>query len=56
MIQCLARFHLTPIRASVARMVSPVTRLSMSPSSKLTSAAIARVHKLLSWPNSLGLL
>src|ERR671913_981674 len=41
-------------RERVARMVSPETRLSVSPSSKATSAAIESVHKLLRRPNSLG--
>ena len=55
MIQRLALCHLTPRRrAKVARMVSPETRLAVSPSSKATSAAICSVHRLLSWPNSLG--
>lgn len=55
MIQRFARCHLTPSRReSVARMVSPETRLSVSPSSKATSAAISRVHRLVAYPNSLG--
>ena len=55
MIHRLARRQRTPRRrAKVARMVSPETRLRVSPSSKATSAAIDSVHKLLSWPNSLG--
>jgi hypothetical protein len=41
-------------RASVARMVSPQTRFSTKPCSKLTCAAIASVQRLLSLPNSLG--
>jgi hypothetical protein len=54
-IHRLARIHLTPsTRESVARIVSPLTRSSVSPSSKATSAAIARVHRLDSYPNSLG--
>src|SRR5215213_4483394 len=55
-IHRLARCHLTPRRrASVARIVSPQTRLSIKPRSKLTSAAISRVQRLLpSLPNSLG--
>jgi hypothetical protein len=54
-IQRFARCHLTPRRrAKVARIVSPETRLSMIPSSKLTSAAISSVHRLESLPNSLG--
>src|SRR3712207_5858233 len=55
-IQCLALCQRTPVRAKVARTVSPDTRSSVSPSSKLTSAAISIVHKLLCLPNSLGLL
>src|SRR5918995_1464191 len=53
-IQRLARSQRTPSLASVARMVSPVVRLSVMPSSKLTSAAIASVQKVLSLPNLLG--
>src|SRR5215211_8641978 len=45
-----------PIRESVARTVSPLMRSFVSPSSKLTSAAISIVHRLLGLPNSLGLL
>lgn len=55
MIQRLACIHLTPRRReSVARMVSPETRLSVSPSSKAASAAISKVQRLASYPNSLG--
>jgi hypothetical protein len=53
-IQRLARSQRTPSLASVARMVSPVMRLSVMPSSKLASAAIASVQKVPSLPNSLG--
>src|SRR5829696_6890585 len=54
-IHRLARIHLTPSRReSVARTVSPETRLSVSPSSKATSAAISKVHRLEERPNSLG--
>jgi hypothetical protein len=54
-IQRFARIHLTPRRReSVARMVSPKIGLSTSPSSKATSAAISKVQRLLSRPNSLG--
>src|SRR5215210_752144 len=54
-IHRLARIHRTPrMRERVARTVSPETRLPVSPSSKAASAAIARVHRLLSYPNSLG--
>src|ERR671910_2437528 len=50
----LALRQRTPSRESVARMVSALTRLSVMPSSKLTSAAIASVQKAPSLPNSLG--
>ena len=47
----MAQCHLSPRRReSVARMVSPETRLSVSPSSKATSAAISRVQRLKSRP------
>jgi len=36
-------------------MVSPLTRSSVKPSSKLASAAKSKVHKLLGLPKSLGL-
>ena len=55
MIHRFARIHLTERRRDkVARMVSPETRSSVSPSSKATSAAISKVHRLVSYPNSLG--
>jgi hypothetical protein len=41
-------------RERVARMVSPDTLFSVRPSSKAASAAISRVHRLVSYPNSLG--
>ena len=44
-IQSLARCHWTPSRASVARMVSSLTRSAVSPCSKLTSAASSTVHR-----------
>jgi hypothetical protein len=47
-IQRLARSQRTPSRESVARMVSPLTRSFVSPSSKLTSAASLSVQRLLS--------
>jgi hypothetical protein len=54
-IHRLARCHLTPRRrARVVRMVSPETRLCVSPSSKATCAAISKVHRLVWYPNSLG--
>jgi hypothetical protein len=55
-IQRLARSQCTPIRAKVARIVSPLTRSFVRPSSKLTWAAYSRVHRLLCLPNSRGLL
>ena len=55
MIHRLARIHLTESRRDkVARMVSPETRSSVSPSSKATSAAISKVQRLEERPNSLG--
>ena len=56
MIHLLALCQRTPIRKSVARMVSPLTCSLVSSSSKLTKAAISIVQRLLSLPNSLGLL
>src|SRR5215203_5473507 len=53
-IQRLARFQRPPSLASVALMVSPLSCLSVRPSSKLTSAAIASVQKVLCLPNLLG--
>src|SRR5829696_2241813 len=52
--QRLARSQRTPNRDKVARMVSPLTLLSVMPSSKLTSAAIESVQKVFSLPNFLG--
>src|SRR5215210_3126861 len=54
-IQRLARCQRTPMRANVARMVSPLTRLWVRPSSKLAWAAISKVHRLVSLPKFLGL-
>src|SRR5215211_6221588 len=54
-IHRLARCQRMPRRReSVARMVSTETLFSVRPSSKAASAAISRVHRLLSYPNSLG--
>src|SRR5215210_3052235 len=54
-IHRLPRIHLTERRRDkVARTVSPETRSSVSPSSKATSAAISKVHRLELRPNSLG--
>ena len=55
MIHLFARIQRIPKRRErVARMVSPETSLSVSPASNAASAAISRVHKLVSYPNSLG--
>src|SRR5215203_1248443 len=53
-IHRLVRSQRTPSRLSVALMVSPETRLFVSPCSKLMCAASSSVQKLLSLPNSLG--
>src|SRR5215207_43502 len=53
-IHLFARSQRTPSRDKVARMVSPVTLLSVMPSSKLTSAAIASVQSVLPLPKFLG--
>src|SRR5215203_2309823 len=54
-IHRFARIQRTPSRReSVARTVSPETRSSVSPSSKAASEAIARVHRLVWYPNSLA--
>ncbi len=55
MIQRLARCQLTPIRPSVARMVSSLTRVAVKPCSKLTSAANSKVHRLVGLPKVRGL-
>src|SRR5215203_4129948 len=53
-IQRLALSQRTPSRSKVARTVSPLTRSFVKPSSKLTSAAISNVHRLLCLPNFRG--
>jgi hypothetical protein len=54
-IHLFARCQRIPRRRErVARIVSPETRLSVRPSAKATSAAISRVQRLDSCPNSLG--
>ena len=55
MIHCLARRQRTPRRWSVARIVSPLTRVAVSPSAKLTSAAKASVQRLVWCPKARGL-
>src|SRR5919107_1889995 len=54
-IHLLARSQRIPSRDKVARMVSPLTLLSVMPCSKLTSAANASVQKVPSLPKFLGL-
>jgi hypothetical protein len=55
-IQRLARRQFTPVRAKeVARMVSPLTRFSVNPSSKLACAANSKAHELVCLPKFLGL-
>ena len=54
-IQRFARFQRTPMRLSVARTVSPVTRPAVTPCSKLTSAKRPNVHTLVSLPKLRGL-
>ena len=54
-IQCLARVHFTPKRRRVARTVSPLISSAVRPCSKLTSAAKAKVHTLLTLPKVRGL-
>src|SRR5215204_14333 len=53
-IQRLALSQRTPSLASVARMVSPLTCLSVMPCSKLTSAAYSKVQKVSSLPKFRG--
>lgn len=47
-MRCLARRQSMPITASVARMVSPLTRVPLSPKSTHASASKSSVHKLVS--------
>src|SRR5260221_6656430 len=54
-IQCLARCQPTPRRFNVWRLVSPLTRVGLSPSASLTAAARSKVQTLVGWPNSRGL-
>src|SRR5829696_8277102 len=53
-IHRLARSQCIPSRFKVARMVSPETRLRVSPCSKLICAASSSIQGLLALPNSLG--
>src|SRR4051812_34568780 len=54
-IHCLARFQRTPRRQIAWRIVSPLTRSVVIPSTKLTSAARSSVHTLVGLPNVRGL-
>src|SRR6185295_20143022 len=54
-IQCLARFQVTPNRRKARRMVSSLTRRGLRPWAKLTSTASASVHRLVGLPNVRGL-
>src|SRR5215510_832643 len=49
-IQCLARCQRTPRRASARRMASPLIGRCVRPSAYATSAAKAKVHRLVGWP------
>src|SRR5262249_46371135 len=53
-IQALARRHRMPRRANVARIVSPLTRVAVSPSAYAVSASNANVQRLVGWPTSRG--
>ncbi len=53
LIHRLASSQRTPSLAKMARTVSPVTRLSVSTRSELSSVTISDVHRLISVPNSL---
>jgi hypothetical protein len=53
-IHCLARCQRTPKRTNVARMVSPLTRREVRPCSQHTSAASARVQRLVGLPKARG--
>src|SRR5690242_4955524 len=54
-IQRLARFHCTPKRSKVWRIVSPMTARSVKPCWKLTWAARSSVHRLVFTPKVRGL-
>jgi hypothetical protein len=54
-IQGLARFHDTRKRRRAPRRASSLTSRGVSPWAKLTSAASARVHRLVGLPNVRGL-
>src|SRR3712207_2680561 len=54
LIHLLALSQRTPNLLSVERIVSPETRSSVMPSSKLTSAACSSVQRVVGLPNSLG--
>ena len=54
-IQCLARFQVTPNRRRASRMVSSLTSRGVRPWATLTSAASASVHRLVGLSNVRGL-
>jgi hypothetical protein len=54
-IQCLARFQLTPKRASARRTEAPVVGTAVSPCETVICAASSKDQTLLSMPNSRGL-
>src|SRR5439155_3122565 len=54
-IHFLARFHATPSRLSVMRIVSSLTGARVGPCSQLTSAASSSVQRLVGLPKSRGL-
>lgn len=54
-IQCLARFHLTPSRLRARRTLAPVIGAATSPCEKHSFAARGKLHRLHNRPNSRGL-
>ncbi len=55
LIQCLARFQLTPNRARARRTLAPVVRTGVTPCETATWAARSKDHTPRSMPNSRGL-
>src|SRR5919109_4118691 len=54
-IQCLARFHATPIRLKACRIDSLLKAREVTPCSKQTSASRRSVHRRVGLPNERGL-
>jgi hypothetical protein len=54
-IQCLARFHATPIRLKARRIDSTLKAREVTPCSKQTSASRRSIHRLVGLPNERGL-